>query len=68
MRPHRAHPPEASLLRLPGMAEQLGALLAKAAKENLAVLDMVDRLCDEEKASRLRNAIAAESATLASPS
>jgi hypothetical protein len=39
------------------MAEQLGPLLAKAAKENLTVLDVVDRLCDEEKASRLRNAI-----------
>jgi DNA replication protein DnaC len=45
-------------LRLPGMADQLGPLLAKAAKDNLAVLDVVDRLCDEEKASRLRNAVA----------
>ncbi len=44
-------------LRLPGMAEQLGSLVAKAAKDNLTVLDVVDRLCDEEKASRLRNAI-----------
>jgi DNA replication protein DnaC len=44
-------------LKLPGMAEQLGPLLAKAAKDNLTVLDVVDRLCDEEKASRLRNAI-----------
>jgi DNA replication protein DnaC len=44
-------------LRLPGMAEQLDPLLDKAAKENLTVLDVVDRLCDEEKASRLRNAI-----------
>jgi len=44
-------------LKLPGMAEQLGPLLAKAASENLTVLDVVDRLCDEEKASRLRNAI-----------
>lgn len=45
-------------LRLPGMADQLGALLDKAAKDNLTVLDVVDRLCDEEKASRLRNAVA----------
>lgn len=45
-------------LRLPGMADQLGPLLEKAAKDNLAVLDVVDRLCDEEKASRLRNAVA----------
>jgi DNA replication protein DnaC len=45
-------------LRLPGMAEQLGPLLDKAAKDNLTILDVVDRLCDEEKASRLRNAVA----------
>jgi DNA replication protein DnaC len=44
-------------LKLPGMAEQLGPLVAKAAKDNLTVLDVVDRLCDEEKASRLCNAI-----------
>ena len=44
-------------LRLPGMAEQLRPLLVKAAKENLSGLDLVDRLCDEEKASRLRNAV-----------
>ncbi len=44
-------------LRLPGMAEQLRPLLAKAAKENLAALDVVDRLCDEEKASRLRHSV-----------
>jgi len=45
-------------LRLPGMAEQLAPLLERAAKDNLTVLDVVDRLCDEEKASRLRNAVA----------
>ena len=44
-------------LRLPGMAEQLSPLLDKAGSENLTVLDVVDRLCDGEKASRLRNAI-----------
>jgi DNA replication protein DnaC len=45
-------------LRLPGMADQLGPLLEKAAKDNLAALEVVDRLCDEEKASRLRNSVA----------
>lgn len=45
-------------LRLPGMAEQLGPLLEKAAKDNLTTLEVVDRLCDEEKASRLRNSVA----------
>jgi DNA replication protein DnaC len=44
-------------LRLPGMAEQARAVIEKAAKENLSVLQAVDRLCDEEKASRLRNAV-----------
>jgi DNA replication protein DnaC len=39
------------------MAERLRPLLAKAAKEGLSGLDPVDRLCDEEKASRLRNAV-----------
>ncbi len=29
-------------LRLPGMAEQLGPLLEKAAKDNLAALEVVD--------------------------
>ncbi len=44
-------------LRLPGMAEQLRPVIAKAAKDNLSVLQAIDRLCDEEKASRLRNAV-----------
>lgn len=44
-------------LRLPGMADQLRTVIAKAAKDNLSVLQAVDRLCDEEKASRLRNAV-----------
>ncbi len=44
-------------LKLPGMAEQLRPVIAKAAKENLSVLQAIDRLCDEEKASRLRNAV-----------
>ena len=44
-------------LRLPGMADQLRPVIAKAAKDNLSVLQAIDRLCDEEKASRLRNAV-----------
>lgn len=44
-------------LKLPGMARQISELLAKAARENLSALEVVDRLCDEEKANRLRNAI-----------
>jgi DNA replication protein DnaC len=46
-------------LRLPGMARALRELLAKAAKDNLSTCDVVSRLCDEEKASRLRSSIAA---------
>jgi len=44
-------------LRLPGMAEALPAVLARAAKDNLAVTDVVHRLCDEEKQSRMRSAV-----------
>ena len=44
-------------LRLPGMAKAIAALLDRAAKENLSALDVVDRLCDEEKQSRLRSAV-----------
>jgi DNA replication protein DnaC len=46
-------------LRLPGMARALRELLEKAAKENLSACDLVSRLCDEEKASRMRSSIAA---------
>jgi hypothetical protein len=38
-------------LRLPGMAEQVEALLDLAAKENLTLPDALHRLCDEEKQS-----------------
>jgi DNA replication protein DnaC len=44
-------------LRLPGMNEYLAKLIARASKENLTALDVVDRLCDEERESRLRTAI-----------
>jgi DNA replication protein DnaC len=45
-------------LKLPGMAAEIEALLVKAAKDNLSALDVVDRLCDEEKESRFKNAVA----------
>ena len=44
-------------LRLPGMAETLPAIMARAAKDNLTVVDVVHRLCDEEKQSRMRSAV-----------
>jgi DNA replication protein DnaC len=47
-------------LRLPGMARTARELLTKAAAENLTVCQVVSRLCDEEKASRMRSAIAAK--------
>jgi DNA replication protein DnaC len=47
-------------LRLPGMARTLKELLDKAARENLTTSDVIGRLCDEEKASRMRSAIAAK--------
>ena len=47
-------------LRLPGMTRTLRDLLAKAAKENLTTCDVVSRLADEEKASRLHSAIGAK--------
>jgi DNA replication protein DnaC len=44
-------------LRLPGMADAMPALLGRAAKDNLTVADVVHRLCDEEKQSRMRSAV-----------
>ena len=44
-------------LKLPGMAELAPAVLEVAAKENLTALDVVHRLCDEEKVSRLKRAV-----------
>jgi DNA replication protein DnaC len=44
-------------LRLPGMAETLPAIVARAAKDNLTVADVVHRLCDEENESRMRSAV-----------
>jgi DNA replication protein DnaC len=45
-------------LRLPGMVTAVRELLAKAAAENLSSTDVISRLCDEEKQSRLRSAVA----------
>jgi DNA replication protein DnaC len=44
-------------LRLPGMAKLVPSLLVQTAKENLSTLDVVHRLCDEEKQSRMRSAV-----------
>ena len=44
-------------LRLPGMAESLDSVLAKAAKDNLATLEVLHRLCDQEKQSRINRAV-----------
>lgn len=44
-------------LKLTGMAKQVLALLDLAAKDNLSTLDVLHRLCDEEKQSRLRSAV-----------
>lgn len=44
-------------LRLPGMARLAAQLFDLAAKDNLSVLDVVHRLCDEEKQSRMRSAV-----------
>ena len=47
-------------LRLPGMAAVLQPLLKKAAEENLSTLEVIGRLGDEEKASRMRSSVAAK--------
>ena len=44
-------------LRLPGMAKLAPSLFELAAKDNLSSLEVVHRLCDEEKQSRLRAAV-----------
>lgn len=44
-------------LRLPGMAQLLPQLFEKAGKDNLTTLDVIHRLCDEERASRMKSAV-----------
>ena len=45
------------LLRLHGMVQLLPSLLEIAAKNNLTTLDIVHRLCDEERAHRMKIAV-----------
>jgi len=42
---------------LPGMVGAVRELLDKAAADNLSTTDVISRLCDEEKQSRLRSAV-----------
>jgi DNA replication protein DnaC len=44
-------------LRLPGMVEHVEALLALAPKDKLTIPEVLNRLCDEEKESRVRRAV-----------
>jgi DNA replication protein DnaC len=44
-------------LRLPGMARLIPSLLDQAAKDNLTDLEIIHRLCDEERASRMKSAV-----------
>jgi len=44
-------------LRLPGMAKLVASILERAGKDNLSTLDVIHRLCDEEKQSRIRSAV-----------
>jgi hypothetical protein len=46
-----------SWLRLLGMARLVPSLLDQAAKDNLTLLDILHRLGDEERASRMTSAI-----------
>jgi DNA replication protein DnaC len=44
-------------LKLPGMARIVSELLEYTAKKNLTTIEVVHRLCDEEKENRLRSAV-----------
>lgn len=44
-------------LKLPGMAKALPAILAQARKDNLSALEVVSRICDEERSSRFHSAV-----------
>ena len=44
-------------LKLPGMTGHVAELLAEAARKNLTTLELIHRLCDEEKKSRIDSAI-----------
>jgi DNA replication protein DnaC len=49
--------PKLRALRLPGMARLVPALLEHATTQNLTDLEILHRLCDEERASRLKSAV-----------
>jgi hypothetical protein len=44
-------------LRLPGMARSVSSLLEQATNDNLTDLEILHRLCDEERASRMKSAV-----------
>jgi DNA replication protein DnaC len=44
-------------LRLPGMAQLVASLLEQAKNDNLTDLEILHRLCDEERASRMKSAV-----------
>jgi DNA replication protein DnaC len=44
-------------LRLPGMARLAASLLEQAGEDNLTNLEILHRLCDEERASRMKSAV-----------
>ena len=44
-------------LKLPGMSRTAGELLAEASQKNLSPLEVLHRLCDEEKNSRIQSAV-----------
>jgi DNA replication protein DnaC len=44
-------------LRLPGMTRALEGLVARARKDNLTPLEIVDSLCEAEKNSRIKSAV-----------
>jgi DNA replication protein DnaC len=44
-------------LKLPGMAKALPTVLAQARKDNLSALEVVSRICDEERSSRFHSAV-----------
>ena len=44
-------------LRLPGMARNAEALLSSAARDNWTPLQIMNRLCDEERQSRINSAV-----------
>jgi DNA replication protein DnaC len=44
-------------LRLPGMTRLVPSLLEQSSEDNLTDLEILHRLCDEERASRLKSAV-----------